>query len=680
MKAGTTTTATDPAFPRFHFIGGKGGVGKTTCAAALSLAEAATGARVLVASTDPAPSLGDALTVSLAAAPRRIPLATGKLWAVEIDAATSLRRWLADRRATLEKIAVDGTWLDHDDVARLLRLSLPGIDELAALLEIDRLGRGRRYDTIIVDTAPTGHTLRMLTMPATLRGLAVVFDRMRQKHRVMEEALRGAWRPAAEDALIDELAGTADDLSSLLRTRERTRLSWVTLAEPLAIAECMAAVGALGDAGIEVGTIIANRLTPAPPSPCGHCDARLAFEGRALKGLGAATVIGVQARDVEPRGRRALAAIAAELTRRKPPRETAARRRTWTSTAAGPRSAGPRSAGPRSAGTRVRAWETVPDSARLVLFGGKGGVGKTTCAAATAVSTAAHRRDRRVLLISTDPAHSLADVLGAAVSDTPRRVKGGPANLDVREIDPALILARFQQRYSETIDRMFDRMAGGGSFDAAHDRSIMKGLIDLAPPGLDELTAVLEITEAISSERPEWDLVIMDTAPTGHALRLLEMPSLIQDWARALMAILLKYQGVARVGEFGETLVRLSRGIGRLRELLSAPEQTIFIAVTRAAALPRLETARLLDRLDALGVHVPSIVVNAIGRGECRRCKRIKVAERRELEAIRKLIAKRSSVRMIVAGLAIPPPSTPASLRRWGNSAWRSTPGYHQDR
>ena len=63
---------------------------------------------------------------------------------------------------------------------------------------------------------------------------------------------------------------------------------------------------------------------------------------------------------------------------------------------------------------------------------------------------------------------------------------------------------------------------------------------------LDELAAVLEITEAITGGAPEWDLVVMDTAPTGHALRLLEMPGLMQDWVRALMSILLKYQGVAQ--------------------------------------------------------------------------------------------------------------------------------------
>ena len=88
-------------------VGGKGGVGKTTCAAALAVASAAAGQRTLVISTDPAPSLGDALRRPLAAAPRRIPLRRGLLDAVEIDASRALERWLSKRCEAFERIARD---------------------------------------------------------------------------------------------------------------------------------------------------------------------------------------------------------------------------------------------------------------------------------------------------------------------------------------------------------------------------------------------------------------------------------------------------------------------------------------------------------------------------------------------------------------------------------------------
>jgi arsenite-transporting ATPase len=615
---------------------------------------------VLVASTDPAPSLGDAYDVTLAAAPRRIPLAGGRLSAVEINAAASLKRWLDERRTTLESIAVEGTWLDRDDVARLLRLSLPGIDELAALLEIARLAASRRYDLIIVDTAPTGHTLRMLAMPRTLFGVAVAFDRMREKHRVMEEALRGAWRPAVEDALVNEMADTARSLAGLLRDPRRSRVSWVTLPEPMAVAETADAVRALSEGEIDVAALIVNRLTPPPPSRCGHCDARRSFEAAALAELRSAPdVLHVQTLDTEPRGIRALRTIAGDLSRPAAP-AVANRQRRWRS---------------RLDGTRLDPADLLDPSLRLVLAGGKGGVGKTTAAAALGLAAARRWPDRRVLLISTDPAHSLADVFGVEMSNEARPVPGAPANLHVRELDAAVVFTRIRDRYVAAIDKVFDRLSRGSAFDAAHDRSVMQGLIDLAPPGLDELAAVLEITDALTGAEPEWDLVVMDTAPTGHALRLLEMPGLMQDWTRALMRILLKYQGLARVGDLGELLLKLSRGLGTLRELLVDPTRTAFVVVTRPAILPRLETDRLLRRLTRLRIHVVAVVINAVGRGACARCLRAARAQQREILATRRSAAPKSVVRVVRTETRIPAPRGPSALQDWARTGWRSGNG-----
>ena len=199
---------------RYHFVGGKGGVGKTTCAAALAIAAAAGGARTLVLSTDPAPSLGDALGVRIGRRPRRVTTRRGVLHAVEIDAATVIREWLASRSAMLRDIALRGTWLDAEDVSELLGLSLPGIDELAGLIELMRIGRSGRYDVIVVDTAPTGHTLRMLAMPETLGRVAAVFDVMQDKHRAIVAALRGRWTPDAADAFVLSLSDDAVELSA----------------------------------------------------------------------------------------------------------------------------------------------------------------------------------------------------------------------------------------------------------------------------------------------------------------------------------------------------------------------------------------------------------------------------------------------------------------------------------
>src|SRR6267378_6636053 len=100
----------------------------------------------------------------------------------------------------------------------LFRLSLPGVDELIGLIELRRLSRG--FDEVVVDTAPTGHTLRLLSMPATLKKLAQVLDDLQAKHRAIAASLRGSVRKDAADALIEELQEDARGLDALLRSAD----------------------------------------------------------------------------------------------------------------------------------------------------------------------------------------------------------------------------------------------------------------------------------------------------------------------------------------------------------------------------------------------------------------------------------------------------------------------------
>jgi arsenite-transporting ATPase len=253
----------------------------------------------------------------------------------------------------------------------------------------------------------------------------------------------------------------------------------------------------------------------------------------------------------------------------------------------------------------------------------------------------------------------------------PASVRGAAPNLRARELDAESGFAAIRTRYAAGIDALFDRIARGSAFDAAHDRRVMRDLIELAPPGIDELVAILEVTDALSPAggEPTFDLVVMDTAPSGHALRLLEMPALVQDWVKALMAILLKYQPVAGIGEIGGILLRLSQGLGRLRELMGDGDRTRFIAVTRPASLPRAETGRLLQGVAAVGLAVPAIVVNAAGAGTCRYCATVDRLQRREIRATQAL-ARRRAARVVITPAVMPPPRGAAALVRWMRG-WR---------
>jgi arsenite-transporting ATPase len=656
---------------RFRFVGGKGGVGKTTCAAALGIASARRGQPTLHISTDPAPSLGDALGQRLGPAPRPVRGVRG-LHAVEVDARAAIARWIDARRDTLERMALRGTWLDSDDVARLLRLSLPGIDEVAGLLEVLDLGGGERYAQVIIDAAPTGHLLRMLGMPATLDGLARVFDHMQAKHRIIVDALRGSYTPDAADLLIGEIAERGRELHGLLRDPARTVLSWVTVPEPMAVEETRDGLAWLRQQGMSVDRVIVNRLTPAPPARCGWCSARRQSERRAVAALLRAPevrglrVLPLGAAAVEPRGVRALSAMGAELERARPVARPA---RTTRPAAA-------RASLPAGVSSPARLDEAA--AATLVLFGGKGGVGKTTCAAALALHAAAVAPERRVLLLSVDPAHSLADVLGQECPDTGRRLERGPPNLLVRELDASRAFAGVRERVTGAIEALFSPLSAagpGGVAVAQQDRQVMADLLELAPPGVDELVSIMEIAESVLEAPRRFDLAILDTAPTGHALRLIEMPALVHEWVRAVMAIILKYQPAVGVGALGAELLRLSQGLGQLRKLMADPRRTRFITVTRAANLPRAETRRLLARLQAAGVSAPLVVVNAAGAGTCSRCRAEQAAQQAEIARLRRALRRRSPAPAVVlAPAALPPPHGPARLRAWIRG-WREVTG-----
>ena len=153
-------------------------------------------------------------------------------------------------KPALRRIVGRGTYLDDDDIDALLRLAFPGVDELIGLIELQRLAAAGPWDHVVVDTAPTGHTLRLLAMPATLSRIAVVLDDMQAKHRFLSQSLGGRYRPDAADALVEEIAAAGRDLDALLRDRVRMRVSWVLLPEALSLAEARDGVGALEASGI----------------------------------------------------------------------------------------------------------------------------------------------------------------------------------------------------------------------------------------------------------------------------------------------------------------------------------------------------------------------------------------------------------------------------------------------
>jgi arsenite-transporting ATPase len=283
-------------------------------------------------------------------------------------------------------------------------------------------------------------------------------------------------------------------------------------------------------------------------------------------------------------------------------------------------------------------------------------VGKTTAAAALALRLAA--RERKVLLLSADPAHSLGDVLGVTLGDEPLRIARG---LYARELDANAAFAARRERYRASVDEIFARLLRG-PLDAAYDRAVVQDLIDLAPPGLDELFAVLALTDALVAGKKGYDAVVLDTAPTGHTLRLLALPAAALEWVHALMKILLKYKGALGLGDMAEELVATARELRALMSILRDRARARFVPVTRAAPVVRAETERLLATLRERGVPVAPVLVNAetTGAGLCRRCARKRRTEAREAHVL-----ARTTRDMLFAPAVYPPPRTPRALLEW---------------
>jgi len=227
----------------------------------------------------------------------------------------------------------------------------------------------------------------------------------------------------------------------------------------------------------------------------------------------------------------------------------------------------------------------------VVIFGGKGGVGKTTAAAAFALALAHANPKQKLLIFSTDPAHSLSDSLDEEIGELKSGVAGNK-NLDAMEIDPGKWFEELKRRYRSWTDDLFASLSGGSRMEIKFDREAMRELVELTPPGIDEIAALGTISDLLDSKR--YHTIILDTAPTGHLIRFLELPQVALSWIRTFMKLLLKYQNVLRANEVAEELVALSKSIKKVLALLTDSERCEFVGV----AIPErmsLDETRDLD-------------------------------------------------------------------------------------
>ena len=182
------------------------------------------------------------------------------------------------------------------------------------------------------------------------------------------------------------------------------------------------------------------------------------------------------------------------------------------------------------------------------------------------------------------------------------------------------------------------------------DREAMRELVELTPPGIDEIAALGTISELLDQER--YDLIVLDTAPTGHLIRFLELPEVALSWIRTFMKLLLKYQNVVRATEVAEELVALSKSIKRVLALLTDQESCQFVAVAIPERMSLEETIDLAQSLEKLNVPLRKLLINGVvSEDAAKQCRFCRARRKGQQEVARQFKTKfqRRSIEILIA-------------------------------
>lgn len=518
---------------RHVFFTGKGGVGKTTIASGAAVALASAGVRTLLISTDPASNLDDVFGLSAGNDPTRVP-DLGHLWIANIDperAAASYReRALAPYRGVLPDTALASM---DEQLSGACTVEIAAFNEFTAILTGDTASG---FERVLFDTAPTGHTLRLLTLPSAWSGFA-------------------AENPAGASCLgplagLDRQRREYQDAVSTLATASLTRLVLVARADPSALREAARASAELGQLGVTNQQLVINGVLRDP----GADATAQAFAARQQAALVAAPgalkqlpVTAVDLADADLTGIPALQALVADS-------ETT------------PSNADDLGSEPSAFPDLGALIDELDRAGRgVVMTMGKGGVGKTTIAAALAVALA--DRGHQVTLSTTDPAAHLTDALA---NET-------PARLQIERIDPATET----NRYSTEVLAAADNLDPQGRALLAED---------LRSPCTEEIAVFRAFARTIDEAQER--IVVLDTAPTGHTLLLLDAAESYQREIRRTNA------------QVPDAVRNLA---GRLRD----PDFARVIIVTLAETTPIHESARLQADLARAGIKPYGWLINA---------------------------------------------------------------------
>ncbi len=548
----------------FLFFSGKGGVGKTSMACTAAIRKADEGKRTLIVTTDPASNLADVFEQPIGH--QITPIAgVNNLWAMEIDPDRATEEYI---NTALEPIRLafppEMVQVIEEQMSGPCTAEVAAFDRFTDFLELPGQN-GNSFDTVIFDTAPTGHTLRLLELPA-------------EWSQSIDAASEGSGQTCiGPAAAIQDAKHKYERALATLRDPGQTTFIFVLHPEAIAIKETQRATSELGKLGIHTHQLIVNGIISQAQVDNQLFAARAGMQSRYLEQIEAEL----------PWPASYMYLLPGEIKGVTRLREVA--RMFFDGDMDAYQEVEPDLA------SHVKAFQ-LPNvkplispngHRRTIFFAGKGGVGKTVASCITAVWLA--RQGYRTLLLTTDPAAHLGDVLGVPVGDQVAAVAGVP-NLYAVKIDPKAAAEAYKTRILE---------------DARHrgrpEQAIQVMQEELESPCTEEMAAFDQFIDFASQDK--WEVIVFDTAPTGHTLRLIELP---MDWSQQIDIKAFASVDTSQADDAAKQ--RFSGVIDMMRD----PARSTFAFVMYPESTPILEAYRAVEELRTVGIEPGMVVANFV--------------------------------------------------------------------
>ena len=560
----------------FIFFSGKGGVGKTSMACTTAVRHADEGRRTLIVTTDPASNLADVFEQPIGHQVTAIA-GVSNLWAMEIDSdrATEeyIDRAMAPIRAAFPEQIVA---IMEEQMSGPCTSEVAAFDRFVDFLEPAQADAPLQFDTVIFDTAPTGHTIRLLELPT-------------EWSQTIEAAEQGSGQTClGPAAAIQDSKHKYERAMLTLRDGGQTSFTFVLHPEATSIKETKRAMDELGKLGIHTHRLIINGIVPPQAA-----DGNDLFAGRRAMQTG---YLGRIEREL-PLPTQRMYLLDDEIKGADKLRQVGRLlfdgfAYTYSARANGHANGSSAKVVDPALLERFSPAAYVPlvspnGNSRVVFFAGKGGVGKTVASCTTAVWLAG--QGYKTLLLTTDPAAHLGDVLGVPVGNEVLAIPGID-NLWAANIDPKATATVYKKRI---LDDARER--------GRPETAIQVMAEELDSPCTEEIAAFDQFIEYAAGD--EWDVIVFDTAPTGHTLRMLELPI---EWSKQI-----DVKAFASVDTVAADDVAKQR-FGQVIEMMRDPHRSTFAFVMYPESTPIIEAFRASEELKTLGIQPGLVIANLV--------------------------------------------------------------------